>query len=673
MGNQQEYQKSRKRFNSVKTKLIATMTVLAIVPMASLGVVTNQYTQKAMKKDIAANTLQVTEEVSHGIDNFFLGVESQINLLADNINFTEFKENPNNAEYGSYLLEGTLKSRQNYQSVYFASAQKDFLLSPKQELPAGYDPTVRPWFTDAVSANGKVTISEPYQDATTKKMVITASKAVIHNGVITGVIGIDLDISKLTEDINKIVIGKKGYAFILARDGTALTYNDPKVIGTKEQTKLKLWQDMKNKTKGHSEYTYKGEGKFSTFLTNKRTGWKIVSTLKEQEIKDSTKPITYISSILMIIFALLSIGVAYLFGRSIANKVNQIQKAFKKASEGDLTTRVHVKTNDEFKDLESDFNHMMEQLSTSLGEVEKSSMTVLKTSSSLAAMTSETTTAVYEVTQAISEIANGATQQADYAQTSQAETSQLSERLDGISNSVNEMFEMSKQSTELSHKGLEQVQLLTEKSSETKVSTSKVDSIVKEVESRMEDINTILETISGITDQTNLLSLNASIESARAGEHGRGFAVVANEVRKLAEQSKASAIEIKQLIDNIKSVVKQAVIAMEQTHHVVGEQEVVVNETKVIFNEIIESIKEMVMKSDQVKDSVLESQQNKEMVMNAIESITDVSQEAAAGSEQVSASAEEISATMEEFSRHASGLQTLSEQLENEIKKFKLN
>jgi methyl-accepting chemotaxis protein len=235
------------------------------------------------------------------------------------------------------------------------------------------------------------------------------------------------------------------------------------------------------------------------------------------------------------------------------------------------------------------------------------------------------------------------------------------------------MFEMSKYSTELSHKGLEQVELLTEKSSQTKVSTSEVDRIVKEVESRMEDINTILATISSITDQTNLLSLNASIESARAGEHGRGFAVVANEVRKLAEQSKASAIEIKELVDNIKSVVKQAVVAMEQAQNVVGEQEVVVNETKVIFSEIIESIKEMVTKSDEVKDSVLESQQNKEMVLNAIESITEVSQEAAAGSEQVSASAEEISATMEEFSRHASGLQTLSVQLENEIKKFKLN
>lgn len=670
---QQGNQRVRNRFNSVRLKLIATMTALAIIPMATLGIVSNQNAQKEMKKDIVANTLQLTEKVNDGIDNFFLGIDAQINLLSVDTHFTEFKPKPNNVKDGFALLEDTLKSRKDYQAVYFASAQKDFLLSPKQDLPAGYDPTVRPWYTGAIVAKGNVTISEPYIDATTKKTVITASKAVIQNGEIIGVIGIDLDISKLTESINKIVIGKNGYSFILSRDGTSLTYPNQKVVGTKQLTKLKLWKDIKNKDEGNSEYTYQGKDKFSSFVTNKRSGWKIVSTIENQEIKDRTKGITYLSTILMIVFALLSVVIAYGLGRFIANTLKQIQKALNKAAEGDLTARIHVKTNDEFKDLEVDFNQMMEQLSRSLENVEKSSLTVLETSTSLAAMTHETTTSIYEVAQAIGEISEGTTQQADSAQASQEEMNILSNRLDGISDSVNEMFEMTKHSTDLSHKGLEQVELLTEKSTQTKSSTTEVDRIVKEVESRMEDINSILATISSITDQTNLLSLNASIEAARAGEHGRGFAVVANEVRKLAEQSKASAVEIEELVNNIKSVVKQAVSAMGQAQNVVSEQEVVVNETKAIFNEIIESIKEMGIKSDEVKDSVLESQQSKEMVQNAIESISEVSQEAAAGTEEVSASAEEISATMEEFSRHAGGLQALSEQLENEIKKFKLN
>ena len=122
-------------------------------------------------------------------------------------------------------------------------------------------------------------------------------------------------------------------------------------------------------------------------------------------------------------------------------------------------------------------------------------------------------------------------------------------------------------------------------------------------------INTISETISQITEQTNLLSLNASIESARAGEAGKGFAVVAEEIRKLAEQSKNSTEEIKAIIASIQKKSDTAVKAIKSTENVVNEQDLAVGETQKIFSEILKSIGIMIDKVEEVKLSIVDINQ----------------------------------------------------------------
>ncbi|MBT2657814.1 methyl-accepting chemotaxis protein [Bacillus sp. ISL-18] len=663
---------TRFKWNSAKTKLIAGMVAVALVPMIAITLISNVITKNDLTAEVSQSTKQATIQASKSLDYKMQGVANQLSLLSHNINFTEFYQNPNNATYGFFLLEGTQKTSKEYSNVYFASSKKEMILAPKQELPAGYDPTGRDWYKGAIAKDGAVYYSPAYQDAISKQIIITVAQAVKDkNGASVGVAAIDLDVTSFSNELKDIKIGKNGYMTVIGPDGNYIAHPDKSLLGESAKD-LALWKDVSQKTEGYSEYTFKGSDKFSAFTTNQKTGWKFVSTLEKSEITSGANHIKTMGWILTAIFALISALVAYLIGKSISNNINSVKGALEAASAGDFTGRVSVKTNDEFKELEQSFNHTMEELTSSLQTVEGTSKAVLETSANLSNMTRETTAALSEVALAIGEIAQGANLQAKNINVSSGQMRALSEQLDEISHATNDMNNASKLSMELSNKGLTQVELLTDKSAETKTSTTEVATIVNEVDVRMEEINAIIEVIAKITDQTNLLSLNASIESARAGEHGRGFAVVANEVRNLAEQSKASAVEIKRIVESIKSVVKKAVQAMEQTNQAVSAQDVAVTETRAIFTDILSAIHNLAEKVEEVQGTIRQSQSNKEAVSQEMDSISSVSEQTAAATDEVSASAEQISATMQSFTIHANGLKELSEQLENELKKFKL-
>ena len=217
------------------------------------------------------------------------------------------------------------------------------------------------------------------------------------------------------------------------------------------------------------------------------------------------------------------------------------------------------------------------------------------------------------------------------------------------------------------------IDTLIEKSNKTKLSTKEVDTIIQDMNESTKQIDTISETLVGITEQTNLLSLNASIESARAGEAGKGFSVVAVEISKLAEQSKHSTEEIKEIIASIQTKSVAALTAIKSTEIVVNEQDLAVVETKKLFSQILKSIEIMITKVDEVKISIIDINEKKQSTVSEIENISSISEQTASSTQQVTASTEEITAAMEEFTKHSSELQILAVELDIEINKFKIS
>ncbi len=647
------------------------MVSICIIPLIILGIGSYRQSKSILNNKLTLTSTQTLTEINHGLSNYLNGFSNILLLTSNNYNFVNV-DTSNNINYIPDLLKGVAESNKDILDISYGTTTGKFKTYPNDKMPAGYDATKTDWYMRALGQKGKVIITPEYIDKGTGKSVITLAKTVEKNGKVVGVVEIDLTLNTLAQQISTKKLGNTGYVFIAEASGKVLAHPIQKLINTNTASKLPFWNTAKSKNSGFVNYDDMDSSKFGVYQTNELTGWKLVATLDQSELSNDTKFIIHTTLLIILIMGLISVAMSLVLSKGIAYNIQKLKAVFAKASNGDLTVSIKALTKDEFEDLATSFNLMIKNILSIMNNVTNSSKTVSETSTTLASMSEEVTASISEVSSAIEQVSIGATQQAQNAQDGALAMDDLSNRLDKISDSSNEMDKISSGTKDLGSKGLSMIDTLIEKSNKTKSSTKSVNEIIQDMNESTKQINAISETLVSITEQTNLLSLNASIESARAGEAGKGFSVVAGEIRKLAEQSKNSTEEIKEIIANIQKKSIAAVNAIKSTQTVVNEQDLAVGETKEIFSEILKSIDVMITKVEEVKISIVDVNEKKQSTVLEIENISAISEQTAASSEQVTASTEEITATMEEFTKYFSELQILAEGLDTEINKFKV-
>ena len=272
----------------------------------------------------------------------------------------------------------------------------------------------------------------------------------------------------------------------------------------------------------------------------------------------------------------------------------------------------------------------------------------------------------------VTEISFGAAQQAKEAENGVVLTSKLSERFTQLTENTEVMSDSAGSVMETMKEGIKVVGDLHGKTELNTDATVRIENVIRSLSSRIESIDQILQTISGIAEQTNLLALNAAIEAARAGEHGKGFAVVADEIRKLATGSSKAADEIMEIIQNIQLDSNRSVEIMKEVKFRSEDQTkavVMVNNTFDTISLAIDNISEKIKST---KDFVTMMNADKNAIVVAIEDISAVSEETSASTQQVTASMEQQSGAMEEIARAAEKLTEYALNLNAEIDKFKV-
>ena len=556
------------------------------------------------------------------------------------------------------------------------------------------------WYTACQGRKAKVNsifsyITAPYVDEETGEQIITVCQEVKYKDVVQGVVAMDIDASALADYVENIRLLNTGFVMLVDEQGNIVvdsesnTFADGTVADldffaplTEELDKLEEQKAQLEENEDpaaddivlQASYTMRAEGRDCaiTAMTDRITGWRLLGCISDQENQKNLINInigTLMAGVIGLIFGCV---IAVLTALSFNREIKKLQNATHRVAGGDFSEKIKVTRSDEFGVLETNFNGMMDDVSGLIHAVEDKSNHILEVAGGISEVAGNTKTTIEQVTQAIDSVAQGAVKQAESTQEANTEVEHLKNSLDETKEYVSGMNGMTEKANEVSTEGIESVKDLIEKSGKTAEKSKVSLEVMNEMVESIDKIFYISDTIADITSQTNLLSLNASIEAAGAGEMGKGFAVVADEIRKLADESKESTDEIKKIITEITEKSKLVESTMQENEVLQTEQQEAINRTEEIFGEIMKQIEMLGSGMERINALNDTMSANKDLVVDKMGTIASVSEQSAAATEEVNASTEQVNVTMEEISEHTETLQAIAKDLMETINRFRL-
>ncbi len=350
--------------------------------------------------------------------------------------------------------------------------------------------------------------------------------------------------------------------------------------------------------------------------------------------------------------------------------MTEVIRAIKGMAVGDLSMRCDTSVDN--GGLTAEINKALDNLNSVLGQINQGSDIVAKSSNLLQKKVEDMKRNTAEVATAIAQMAKGAQDQA-------AKTDESSKLANHVMSSANEMEKKAhvinkaaERGLESSNQGLKTVKVLVENMTAIKESAGQTSQSISVLTKRTEEIGRTLNVITDIASQTNLLALNAAIEAARAGDAGRGFAVVAEEIRKLAEDSRKSAVEIEKIIGDVQKDTTAAGKAIDTMEASVKEGNKSSIEAEKIFQEIAKSTEETFGASKEIQTATITQKESIGSVVKNIEQIVVVSEETAAGTQQVASSSQQMNGGMLEIAKAGDELSAVAAELQAGVTQFKL-
>ncbi|OCS91281.1 methyl-accepting chemotaxis protein [Caryophanon latum] len=399
--------------------------------------------------------------------------------------------------------------------------------------------------------------------------------------------------------------------------------------------------------------------------------WVIVSSTYVFEFNSGAMAIirTLIIS-LLIALAIGSIMTFYL-ARDISSPLQNLSRLTEQVAKGNLNISTELTNRtDEVGQLHNHFSHMVTHLKELIQNVEQSIEQIEHTSHNLSNVSEQTTASSNEIAAAIENVADGANNQAIDTETTAQSAQTLSTYIDTLDKQNEQMLSQSLVMQEANNDGSTQLHTLRKQSEETYEVVSNIHAVFEGLATKIQNIDSIIQTITSISAQTNLLALNASIEAARAGEHGKGFAVVAEEVRKLAEQTADATNSVHETLSGITQETQAVTKEIARTHEIVETQHEAVTQTAQAFATIRTCTDDVVATVEQMSTYLHDLTDAKDTMTLAIANIAAISTQNAASAEEVAASIQEQQRAMHVVVNSTHMLSSEVEQLRHTIEKF---
>lgn len=540
-----------------------------------------------------------------------------------------------------------------------------------------------------VVQSGKTIVSEPVISDVTGKVVSVIAVPVIENGVVTGVVGGSIGLSRFDETLSKMATYRTGQLVVMDETGLVIIHpNEPAQVGkldfSKEVSSVKISTNLVDAFKSvidkdepvlaHYERE-SGEEMTGSLVPIHLDGrrWVIMSEASDSEILADAHTLLMVLAGLTVVILLAISVIIFFISNSFAANVQKAVHVCEVINSGDLReTPKTITSQDELGQLSDGLVKMRHTLNTLIQRIQSNAAELSTSAEGLTDASQQSAEASNHVAMSITEIAEGVERQSEASSSVANATASISSHAEKMSKQVGTVAEVTNNTVERVREGRRSIDEVVKYMEQIKTGSETVDAAISALGKSSEEISHSVEVIGSIAEQTNLLALNAAIEAARAGEHGRGFAVVAEEVRKLAEESGEFSKKISETMQSVQADMERAIDAGKHGDEYVGHGLDSVRTADEVFQSIAESIQQL---GDGVKDitaGIRKMEDETQTVRAQIEEIQKVSTANADGAQNVSAATEEQSASMQEIAASTRRLSGLADELADETKKFKI-
>lgn len=489
----------------------------------------------------------------------------------------------------------------------------------------------------------------------------------------------DLDYDEYAKSLSDVKLEgmDSSYVYVVKNDGTMLYHPTKEKVGQPVENAVikgvvQQLQDGKKPGTTVVEYDFNGTTKYSayTILNNENI---LVLTADESEALAGITTVTGVAVGIIAIVVLIAIIISFIMGRRLMRPLVKVSTIIEDVANGNIEADFSVvkESNDEIGLIIEKMKELTQSLGSIVGKIRNSSDTMSSNSYELNDTSSQTLAANNEISKAVEDVAEGSTGMA-------ASISKINENLLEMSNETKDINESVNEIRNQTTAVQDSSKIMNDKIKSMQDSSHKMDEGISAISKRIETVNTTVDKVSNIvsvieeiSSETNLLSLNASIEAARAGDAGKGFAVVAQEIRVLSDNTNTELENIKQIIS---SLVEECRYCVQASGTIVEDNAKQKEEIKAVLDEfgsLDEQIQKTAEKADEIEELVTAMIELNDDITKSSNSLTDVSAANAAATEEMNANIEELNAMMHGVSEMAGHMNDESDGLKKALSFFR--